>query len=124
MLSSTSTAQPSQDEEADNYTAAETVEAILTATPDNLHSPDGHPTQARQEAVKEFDTIKLIYDLDEMKVAKANHSRFSTSRSAPPPPYRAIAPKPNPAKGFLDTSYEVADEGNDMEMTDLERLMN
>jgi hypothetical protein len=118
MLSSTSNTHPSQDEEADSHTAAEAVEAILTTTPDDLQSLDGLQTPARQEALKEFDTIKLIYDLDEMKVAKANHLRFSTPRSAPPPPYRAIAPKPKPAKGFLDTSYEVAGEGKDMEMAD------
>lgn len=122
MLSSTSPTDPSQDEETNNYTAAEAVEAILTTTPDDLDSPESLPTPARQEAIKEFDTIKLIYDLDEMKVAKANHLRFSTSRSAPPPPYRAIAPKPKPAKGFLDTSYEVAGEGKDMEMTDFNEV--
>jgi hypothetical protein len=122
MLSSASNTHPSRDEEADNYTAAEAVEAILTTTPGYPKSPDGLPTPARQETMKEFDTIKLIYDLDEMKVAKANHLRFSTSRSAPPPPYRVISPKPKPANGFLDTSYEVAGEGEDMEMTDFNEV--
>jgi hypothetical protein len=122
MLSSTPTAHPSQEDEADNYAAAEAVEAILTTSPDHLHPPDGLPTPAREEAMKEFNTIKLIYDLDEMKAPKANHLRFSTIRSAPPPPYRTIAPKTKPAKGLLNTSYDVADERLDMEMTDLNEV--
>jgi hypothetical protein len=122
MLSSPSTIYSSQNEEAHNYTAAEAVEAILTTTQDDFQSQDSLPTPARREATKEFDTIKPIYDLDEMKVAKANDLRFSTSRTAPPSPYRAIAPKLKPAKGFLDTSYEVAGEGGDIEMTDFNEV--
>ncbi len=118
MLSSAPNVHASQEEGVASYTAAEAVEAILTTTPEDLQSPDGLPNPIRQGAVKEFDTLKLIYDLDEMKVAKANHLRFSTSRSAPPPPYRAIAPKPKPAKRFLDNSYELADKCEDTEMTE------
>jgi hypothetical protein len=122
MLSSTSTVHPSQEDEADNYTAAEAVKAILTTSPDDLHPPVGLPTPARQEAMKEFNTIKLIYDLEEMKVAKTNHQRFSMTRSAPPPPYRTIAPKTNTAKGLLDASYEVTDERLDMGMIDFNEV--
>lgn len=115
MLSSTShTRPPPGDEAASAHPAAKAVEAILTNAPDTLPSPTG------REAIKDFDTIKLIYELDEMKVAKATHPRFPTVRSAPPPPYRAIAPKPYPAKGFLDTSYEAV--GEDTEMTDFNEV--
>ena len=122
MLSSPSIIYSSQDEEAHNYTAAEAVGAILTTTQDDSQSSDGLPTPAGREAPKEFDAMKLIYDLDEMKVAKANHLRFSTPRTAPPPPYRPIAPKPKPARGFLDTSYEIASGGGDIEMTDFNEV--
>jgi hypothetical protein len=46
MLSSTSTAHPSQDDEADNYTVIEAVEAIHAATRDGLKSSFGLPTPA------------------------------------------------------------------------------
>lgn len=88
MLSSKSTACQSQDGETDNHKDAEAVEVILKTFTEDLRSPVDLPKPARQEAMKKFDAINLKYDLEEMKVAKANCLSFSTSGPAPPPPYR------------------------------------
>src|ERR1700694_133796 len=100
MLSSISTNLPPEDEDADSYTAAEVVEALFAKTSNEMQSLYGRTAPAKQEDLRELDAIKLIYDLDEMKVAKVDDLRVNASRSAPPPPHRTIAPKFKPADDF------------------------
>lgn len=48
-------------------------------------TPDVEAPQQDTQTAKLMETIKLVYDLDEMEIERANHIRFSTSRHAPPP---------------------------------------
>jgi hypothetical protein len=122
MLSGPSNPYPSRDEKTDNCAAAEATEAILTPINENMSPTYSAPIPAGQEARNEFDTINLIYDLNEIKVAKANHLRFSAPRSAPPPPYRAIVLKSKSAMRFLDILHQAVDESKNIEMADVNGL--